>query len=81
MSDEEVDELFSERKEVSRCAKMPDYEYVHKELARKGVTLMLLWEEYKEGCINKELNYYKYLQFCDKYKDHQSGNAYNQKAL
>lgn len=84
MSDAEVDELFSERKEVPRYAEMPDYEYVHKEPAREYVTQMLLCEEYREDCINKELNYYKYTQFCDKYKDHvtkkQSNNTYNHKA-
>ncbi len=26
----------------------PDWEYIHKELRKKGVTLQLLWEEYKE---------------------------------
>lgn len=26
----------------------PDWEYIHKELKKKGVTLQLLWEEYKE---------------------------------
>lgn len=30
--------------------KMPDYEYVHKEMQRSGVTLKLLWLEYCEQC-------------------------------
>jgi transposase len=29
---------------------MPDYEYVHRELAKDGVTLSLLWVEYCEEC-------------------------------
>ena len=33
----------------------PDWEYIHKELGRKGVTLQLLWEEYKEK-YNKPLD-------------------------
>ena len=30
--------------------KMPDYEYVYREMQRKGVTLNLLWLEYVEKC-------------------------------
>jgi transposase len=29
---------------------LPDWAVVHKELSRKGVTVKLLWEEYKEAC-------------------------------
>ena len=29
---------------------VPDWAYIHRELRRKGVTKMLLWEEYKRGC-------------------------------
>ena len=43
---------------------MPDCTEIHRELKRKGVTLMLLWEEYKavhpEGL--------QYSQFCDHYR-------------
>ena len=28
----------------------PDYEKIHKELLRHGVTLRLLWEEYTDAC-------------------------------
>jgi transposase len=30
--------------------KMPDYQYVHREMAKSGVTLSLLWAEYCEQC-------------------------------
>ena len=30
--------------------RMPDYERIHKELAKNGVTLSLLWVEYREEC-------------------------------
>ncbi len=43
---------------------LPQWDEVHRELKRKGVTLMLLWEEYKahypEGL--------QYSQFCDRYR-------------
>ena len=42
----------------------PDWKYIHEELRKKGVTLQLLWEEYKaiypEG--------YQSSQFCERYK-------------
>ena len=37
----------SQTKDISRRAE-PDYPYIHHELARSGVTLTLLWEEYCE---------------------------------
>lgn len=32
---------------------MPDCAYIHQELKRKGVTLMLLWEEYRASCAGR----------------------------
>ena len=44
---------------------LPDWAEVHRQLKRKGVTLQLLWQEYKaahpEGL--------QYSQFCDRYRD------------
>jgi len=49
----------------------PDFEYVDREMKRKGVTLFLLWEEYKmktpEGCM--------YSQFCAKYRKYRKINS------
>jgi transposase len=42
----------------------PDWELVHRELARKGVTLRLLWQEYRE----KYPNGYGRSQFCERYQ-------------
>ena len=36
--------------DVSSTRKMPDHEYLHKELAKQGVTPKLLWTEYCEEC-------------------------------
>jgi transposase len=41
-----------------------DCEHVHRELARKGVTLQLLWEEYASAHGSQA---YKYSQFCEHY--------------
>ncbi len=47
----------------------PDYAVIHRELARKGVTLMLLWEEYKE----RHPEGYQYSQFCAHYRAYAQG--------
>jgi transposase len=42
-----------------------DYAYVHQELKRKGVTLQLLWEEYRAAHGERA---YRYSQFCWHYQ-------------
>ena len=41
-----------------------DWHYIHRELRRKSVTLMLLWQEYKE----QNPDGYQYSQFCHLYR-------------
>jgi len=48
--------------------KEPDYSYIHKELAKTGVNLSLLWSEYCEQCYPADQKPYMYTQFCDKYR-------------
>ena len=43
---------------------VPDWARVHKELRRKGVTLQLLWVEYREACPDG----YGYSQFANLYR-------------
>ena len=43
----------------------PDYAALHQELKRPGVTLQLLWEEYRAGTGEQA---YRYSAFCDKYR-------------
>jgi len=42
----------------------PDFACIHRELRRKGVTLQLLWEEYKQ---NYPEDGYQYSRFCEQY--------------
>ena len=42
---------------------LPDWSYVHQELKRRGVTLLLLWEEYRAESADG----YGYSRFCDLY--------------
>jgi transposase len=44
--------------------RMPDMEYIHRELKRKSVTLQLLWHEYKEANPQG----YQYSRFCELYR-------------
>ncbi len=46
-------------------ASMPSMDYLHKELRRKGVTLQLLWHEYKE----QHPDGYQYSFFCEQYRN------------
>lgn len=44
---------------------LPDWSDVHKELKRRAVTLLLLWEEYRAEHVDG----YGYSRFCDLYRD------------
>ena len=72
---EELDETTLEQRlfpphsvQTSRLQHMPDWSHIHKELRRPGVTLILLWQEYKlqhpEG--------YQYSWFSDQYRQWRS---------
>jgi transposase len=58
--------MFPERKRVSsqQPRPMPDWEEVRQELRQKGVTLRLLWMEYKE----KHPKGYQYSRYCEHYQ-------------
>jgi transposase len=45
---------------------LPDYGRLHQELKRKGVTLLLLWEEYQADYAEHQT--YRYTQFCEHYR-------------
>jgi transposase len=46
---------------------LPDWSHVHKELKRRAVTLLLLWEEYRA----EHADGYGYSRFCDLYRPRQ----------
>ena len=50
MTDTELQRLmFSKESKVSAKKRMPDYDYIRKELLRNGVSKKLLWTEYIRG--------------------------------
>ena len=60
--------LYPARSGATNPRKEPDYNYIHKELAKPGVNLTLLWTEYCSTCNAEGNNPYMYSQFCDKYR-------------
>lgn len=61
--------LFAESAQGS-SRKHPDYAYVHKEMAKSGVTLSLLWNEYCEQCRSSQEIPLMYSQFCYHYQQY-----------
>ena len=50
--------------------KMPDYDYIHREMAKSGVTLQLLWFEYCDTCTGSDDVPYQLTQFKKYYRDY-----------
>jgi hypothetical protein len=49
---------------------MPDYDWVHREMSKPGVTLQLLWMEYSDKCRNEGLLPYQFTQFKKYHRDY-----------
>jgi transposase len=65
-----LDEVALEQRLLTKPAKqsayaLPDYGRIHQELRKKGVTLVLLWEEYQAEHADRQT--YRYTQFCGLY--------------
>ena len=71
LDEQEVYRMFYPSKHaVEDMYRDPDYENIHKELKKIGVTLKLLWSEYKDKCrIEKSLPM-GYTKFCGGYGDY-----------
>ena len=66
LSDDELQaRLYPPPRPRSSTRQEPDYAGMHLELKRPGVTLQLLWEEYRAGAGEQA---YRYSAFCDKYR-------------
>lgn len=60
--------LFPERYSSVSMYLEPDYSYIHSELAKRGVTLTLLWNEYVQEAESLGKKPYMTTQFGDKYR-------------
>jgi transposase len=70
MSDREVArKLYPQGEGGKPLYKMPDCEYIHRELQKPGVTIMLLWQEYTQTCRQNGDLPYQETQFRKYYHD------------
>lgn len=69
LSDDEVYQMFFPDKytDLSRLYELPAYDQVHSELKKVGVTLKLLWKEYKAECQAKGCIAVGYSKYCEDY--------------
>ena len=56
--------MFPKESKVSKQKRMPDFNYIQKELLRNGVNKKLLWTEYLEECRQSGDEPLMYSQFC-----------------
>ncbi len=68
LTDIQIRDILYPKRIAEKGRKMPDYAYIHREMAKPGVNLTLLWSEYCEQCQNEKTIPYQYTQFCDHYK-------------
>ena len=65
MTDKQLAEIFTDKNSQTRTEKkMPDFEYIRKELLHDGVNKKLLWTEYCEECNQSGDSPLMYSQFC-----------------
>lgn len=69
LSNAEISKLLYPQHAVPEVQREPDYQYIHKELAKSGITLSLLWHEYVDACRIEGKIPYMYTQFCKHYHD------------
>lgn len=60
--------LFPTRSAATPLHVEPDFQYIHRELAKPGVNLTLLWTEYCNRCEQDRTTPYMYTQFCERYR-------------
>lgn len=60
--------LFPERQSPLSSRRIPDCEYIHREMAKPGVTLTLLWQEYCQTCREHREIPLMYTQYCNHYR-------------
>ena len=64
MTDSALEEILFPKTKSATNKRMPDYDYVRRELLRNGVNKKLLWEEYCEECRMNGEEPLMHSQFC-----------------
>ncbi|WP_415840393.1 IS21 family transposase, partial [Roseateles saccharophilus] len=65
-SEQQLSTALQPRSSAALPIVVPDWARIHRELDRKGMTLMLLWQEYLAA--NPQGRTWRYTQFCEHYK-------------
>ena len=68
--------FFPDRNQLENLYERANYDYVHAELKKTGVTLKLLWEEYKDSCSKKNKIPMGYTKYCRGYGDFVLNNSF-----
>ena len=68
MDQAELEQRLTPRRVTDAARMLPDFAQTHCELARKGVTLQLLWQEYQANFLGQ--NTLQYSQFCQRYRQY-----------
>ena len=77
LTDDQVYEMLYPEKFRTKSKYVPvDYSYVHSELKKVGVTMLLLWEEYKTKCESQGLKYCAYPTFNINYYKYTNARNY-----
>ena len=64
VTDASLEELLFPKEKTTTNKRMPDFDYIRKELLRNGVNKKLLWTEYVEECRQSGEDALMYSQFC-----------------
>src|SRR6185437_13538701 len=72
LDDEQLERLLFKLTAARSGYSAPDFAYIHQELKRRGVTLQLLWEEYRSAHGEQA---YRYAQFCVLYRRYRDSLA------
>ena len=64
LTDRELAKLLFPKEQIASTKRMPDFEYIRKELLKNGVNKKLLWTEYLEECHQSGDDPLMYSQFC-----------------
>lgn len=70
LDDEQLEALLYRERGTAHGRPEPDYKHIHRELRRKGVTLQLLWQEYRAAHPEDG---FEYSAFCDRYRRWRQG--------
>ena len=70
MSNKEVSSALFPNESNKIAYKMPDYDHIHREMAKSGTTLQLLWFEYCDLCTSDGDIPYQLTQFKKYYRDY-----------